>query len=236
MTTPPIHAADNQHAALLQKLCDPDNPERATPFGIVIGYAPATRWDAATNGHLVLAFDTGTCDRRDPISQKAERLIADAPTPTHTCTLAALREWAGTDDGIYRECGGGGWSRDATTCDECDGEGVVYCNYDHEHDCPMCGGTGKKGDKCGACGGRKERNIDAAWIGDCPVNRCLLASVIHDLPGNDVQISWSAEKTLNTVAVYGPGWRLIVAGLHMHMHMPADVPRLALTPIEETAP
>lgn len=233
MTTPPIQAADNQHAALLQKLCDPDNPERATPFGIVIGYAPATRWDAATNGHLVLAFDTGTCDRRDPISQKAERLIADAPTPTHTCTLAAMRAWAGTDDGICQACDEEGMVG-ATKCRRCNGDGIVECDLEHEHDCPDCNGEGWIGDKCSACGGRLSRKILAGWIGGVLVNRCLLASVIHHLPGHVVQVGGALNKyEPNVIAIHGPGWRLLVAGISL---TPGDAPRLALTPIEETAP
>ena len=29
-----------------------------------------------------------------------------------------------------------------STCDQCYGSGVVLCNYDHEHECPDCNGTG----------------------------------------------------------------------------------------------
>lgn len=31
---------------------------------------------------------------------------------------------------------------DGGKCEECDGDGVVICEYDHEHDCPECSGTG----------------------------------------------------------------------------------------------
>jgi len=29
-----------------------------------------------------------------------------------------------------------------STCDQCYGDGVILCNYDHEHECPDCNGTG----------------------------------------------------------------------------------------------
>lgn len=39
-----------------------------------------------------------------------------------------------------------------TACDECSGLGTVTCEYDHEHDCPDCDGTGEsQGGECDEC-------------------------------------------------------------------------------------
>ena len=66
------------------------------------------------------------------------------------------------------------------------------------------------------------------------MNRCLLASVIHDLPGEVVRVSTQQPvANLRTLALYGPGWRLVMAGLTIDAD--PDAPRFALTPIEEAA-
>lgn len=222
--------------ALLHKICidDPMRPHLATPLGINLGRSPGARWDAASSGDLLLALSDGRLDLREPASTNVARVLADAPAPTHTCTLTALREWAGTDDGICRACGGEGWASGAATCSKCKGDGVVYCDYDHEHNCPRCDGEGKVGHKCSACNGWTRRKIVAAWIGDCTINRCLLASVIHDLPGESVRVGTHPGPGLPKLALYGPGWRLVIAGRTIATD--PDAPRLALTPIEGPPP
>jgi len=32
---------------------------------------------------------------------------------------------------------------DVINCSECNGDGTVTCDYDHEHECPECGGSGE---------------------------------------------------------------------------------------------
>lgn len=142
-TSSPLHP-------LLEKICTenrngsngPRPSRHFSPFGI--DWPPGGRWDAATSGVVLLAFAGGHLDRCDLTSPRIESLIGRAPAATHFCTMAALREWAGTDDGICRTCGGVGVTG-TRPCGECSGTGEVECDYGHDHDCPECDGEGAGG-------------------------------------------------------------------------------------------
>ena len=103
--------------------------------------------------------------------------------------------------------------------------------------CPDCGGASTKGTDCAACNGSDGREIIPGTVGECIVNRFLLASVIHDLPGDVVQVGWIAFGRPDVVAIYGPGWRLIVAGLQVVGGLTVDCGApLDLASIEGAAP
>ena len=229
------HARTPELDALLHKVCidDPYGSYLSSPFGINICGA---RWDVATDGKLMLALPNGVLDLREPLSKQAAFIVGGAPMPTHTCSMPTLREWAGTDDGICPACGGHGITGSAT-CQKCAGDGVIYCNLGHEHNCPDCDGASTKGTDCAACNGREGREIIPGTVGECIVNRFLLASVIHDLPGDVVQVGWSASGRPDVVAIYGPDWRLIVAALQVVGGLTVDCGApLDLASIEGAAP
>jgi hypothetical protein len=106
--------------AALKPLCseDPDRERLASPFAIVF---ENRKWACGTNGHCLAAlpFD-GELRTDGPDAAK------EIPTgkPTHTATLAALREWAGTP--VMEEC------------PQCGGE-----KKRTGHDCDLCGGKGE---------------------------------------------------------------------------------------------
>lgn len=219
---PPIHP-------LLEKICAENEGFGAGlaanilgPFGIDIAMPPAGRWDAATNGAVILAFAGGRCERDDTMSRLAQEIIADAPATTHYCTMAALREWAGTDDGLCRTCDATGFTN-REPCEECRGDGEVQCDLGHDHECPGCDGEGTIGKRCEGCDGRLGRAKLPGWINGAAVNRCLLAGLVGDLPGDLVAIGASTDA-LKAVFLYGHGWVLTVACLYPTI--PEDAPRL----------
>lgn len=200
---------------LLDRVCDKSRPDISTPFGI--NYK-GRRWDAATNGSVVVMIRSSTYALRDPISGAFENLINKTPSPScETYSMQDLRAWAGDDDGMCTVCGGDGHLNHAN-CGRCNGRGYVVCDLGDEHDCKNCHGKGFTADKCTACDGRRGRKILGGLIDGRHINRCLVASVIHDLPGRVVQIA----STRDAVAIRGVGWVALfatVAGA-----LPADTP------------
>lgn len=191
---------------LLERVCDESRANTATPFGV--NYM-GRRWDAATDGSLVLMIDSDAYDRRDPISGTVESIINKIPSPSYeTHSMQDLRAWAGDDDGICAVCGGAGHINRAD-CETCYGTGVVECNMGHEHECLNCYGNGFTTDKCTACNRRICRKILGGLIDGRYINRCLVASVIHDLPGRIVQVASRDDA----VAIHGVGWIALFATL-----------------------
>jgi hypothetical protein len=207
---------------LLNRVCANARDWLDRPFGVVVGGAQC---DAATDGSLALILDSVTYAMREPGSTKLESLINTLQPPTHTCLMQDLRAWAGTDDGMCKECDGRGW-KNRIECERCDGVGEIECDLGHDHECPDCNGDGFIGDKCPACNGRDGRSISGGVVDRVPVNRCLIASVVHDLPGETAQI---VAIPRNVVAFHGRGWMLLVSPITSHVF--EDFPDLTIQEI-----
>lgn len=209
--------ATNLYAALLRCTCDDGRPLTAAPFPAVVDGRPVR---IATTGKVLLmvddpAGDAGATCEHTSVLDVVQRC---ADQPKHRASRAALIAWAGQD---YRqkcaECEGG--LVGSQKCRECRGEGVVYCDLDHEHDCPACDGEGWTGAPCAACEktgllfhARAPISIPAL---SCVLDAHLIGGLIDLLPGDEIGILSIRDFS---VTFRGPGWMLIVMGLNM----PAD--------------
>ena len=110
-------------------------------------------------------------------------------------------------------------------CAECDGTTEVECDMNYTHPCPLC----KDGRRCGDCEGAE--SVPAAprdgRIGDCFINRVLLAPLAHVDASRVAIHGGSGDDGGRPVVIAGVEFRLLVMPLRHPFGPLADVPALS---------
>ena len=185
-------------------------PLYATPFPAVVDGRTVR---IATDGKLLLMVDDPGGDADAECDSVVLGLINRySNPPTLHASRADLIAWAGQD---YRapcqECEEG--LTGSQKCQECDGEGVVWCDLDHEHDCPKCKGAKWIGTPCTFCeaSGFLHNKKVPIYIPALAISldAHLIGGLFDLLPGDEIGIAGD----LLVAVFYGPGWKLMVAAM-----------------------
>lgn len=190
----------------LHRQCAEERAHLVKPLSFTAG---GRWWALATDGWILMivpemggrTYGHGDERAQGAIGIGVELATHDlAGTVTIACTLAELQGFAGKR-----------WIKPPpTTCERCDGEGVVECSCescgdDHEADCPDCGGSKKME--------ARAPDIASVVVADVCVNRWLLARVVDGAPPQQGHVAL-VKHASGALAIIGENWRALVMCLH----------------------
>lgn len=174
----------------LGKLCDEGMRESlASPFSFQLDGA---WWNAATDGHALLAIREGIGELKRDNSPPAVQLFSDK-LHTHTVRFPALASW-------LRE------SQPAMSCWHCNGAGSV----EHSCACDLCDRNGER-IECHFCEGDKTlKNQEPFAFENLEFDRVILAKFMEPVLDSVGSVTMHTAGELDPIEFRGADWRLVV--------------------------
>ena len=189
----------------LAKLCDDDRPSLAEPFSFKLD---GQWWNAATNGHALLAIREGEGELERKDSPPAEQLFHSKPS-THRVSFDALATWLNE-------------SKPVKECDACNGAG----SEDHECDCDRCEYSGEE--DCEDCDGDGTvPNVEPFSFENVEFDRVILARFVEPVIDEPGAVTLYKGGEHDPLEFRADGWRLVFMprahGADLAPEMPAGL-------------
>lgn len=147
--------------------------------------------------------------------------IFQGTTLTKVVSFSDLKGWASAHGWLleYKKA-------HKETCSECDGTGIITCDYDHEHDCDDCDGNGtipiEDGWQEVDDDNFKSKHMLGVIANGMVIDRRQLATCLR-LLNDDGMCEIRTSSPLSAIVIVGNGWKCAIMPFRAESLVDIDV-------------